>query len=381
MPTSRPLAAESAILVEAPRVPSTPPQIRRSVSEGGGLPPNATAVARSEFAIVEEEEVEPRSPSPATLRQPVPKVDKYPGVRPTTTSSGLALSLARSQPSSPSVQARSDPLNPFAIASSPPSADALVSSSPIVSPPATDFEPTITPAGAVPAFLPSGGGSAKKSTLSASGSVASTTSHTSSPRYVRSTPRAALSSSSTTISVALPISPASASTSKRQAQQQQLASSPASTAGSYTAFPRSASSGSSILSASMMRRAGGAGGLPGAFPSSFGSGGGPSGSASISLEKAQATQETQTGDSKWDKLLLEEDLAKASRDDGAIKRASTVGRKAGVTATKGHSAGTGGSSANRRAASMSSSSVLDALTGKKASVGGAEGEMRKLLRK
>lgn len=367
------------------------------MSEGGGLPPNATPMARSEYAIVEEDESDHRSPSPTTLRQPVPRSDEpYSGAP--ASSSALAISLARSTPSSPSVQARADPFNPFGTTSSPPAGDGINPSSPTVSPPPTDFEPTITPAGAVPAFLPSHGGHSKKSALSASGSTSSSAGHaTTSPRYVRSTVRP--STSTITVSGALPIPATPTSISSKSASQRHLSSSPASTTGSYAAFPRSASSGSSILSASMMRRAGGGGGVPGAFPSSVGSG-------SISLEKAQATLEAQTGDSKWEKRLLEEDLAKASREDGAIRRASTVGRKEGTRTSKGwpsssaatgSGSGSGGTSspaAERRSGSLSSSSVFEALTGRRMSMGatsglggggaanaGAEGEMRKLLRK
>lgn len=393
VPTSRPLStAGSAILVEAP-APSTPPHIRRTMSEGGGLPPNATAMARSEFAIVEEDESDHRSPSPTTLRQPVPKFDApYSGAP--ASSSALAISLARSTPSTPSVQARADPFNPFGTTSSPPPGDASSPTSPVVSPPPTDFEPTITPAGAVPAFLPAHGGHSKKSALSASGSTTtSSAGHaTTSPRYVRSVVRpTATASSSTTVSGALPIPATPTSISSRAASQQQhLSSSPASTTSSFAALPRSASSGSSILSASMMRRAG----VPGAFPSSVGSG-------SISLEKGSATLEAQTGDSKWEKKLLEEDLAKVSREDGAIRRASTVGRKEGTRTSKGWpgssaapagSSGGASSPAERRSGSLSSSSVFEALTGRRMSMGassslgagakaGAEGEMRKLLRK
>lgn len=210
--------------------------------------------------------------------------------------------------------------------------------------------------------------------------------------------------SAPTTTSALPISRTLTSSRAKEPSHQHLSSSPASTTGSFAGgHPRSASSGSSILSASMMRR-----GVPGAFPSTS-VGSGHSVSASISLEKAQATQEAQGGESRWRELLsegkgVEDDLARASRDDGALARGAGKGGPSTTPATKtsrgwpaGGSAAGGSASAGiskgtqeRRASSLSSSSVFEALTGRKMGVqpaasatgaGGAAGEMRKLLKK
>ncbi|SCZ99570.1 BZ3500_MvSof-1268-A1-R1_Chr3-1g06109 [Microbotryum saponariae] len=251
------VASTSAVVVEASTPSKRPTAGRRSVSEGGQsaqLPSNATSLARSEYAVIEEEEaIGSTSPTPPSGLEH----DAAPSTPAAITApSGLAVSLFRSRPPSPAI-VRSDPFNsnPFAVSSSPPVDDSFEEGSiAIVSPRGTDFEPAATSAGAVPAFLPSTG----RKTPSASGSQkSSTTASTAltstklSPRYVRSSPADGRGSSKPRPIIGGVVAGGSSNADSS-------ATSPSSVHGH---LPRSASSASSILSASLQRA------RPLAFPS------------------------------------------------------------------------------------------------------------------
>ncbi|SCV71224.1 BQ2448_2812 [Microbotryum intermedium] len=247
------VASTSAVLVEASTPSRRPSTGRRSVSEGGQsvLPSNATALARSEYAVIEEEEaVESTSPTPPSgfAHEPAQSTPAA------TAPSGLAVSLSRSRPPLPTV-VRSDPFNtnPFAVSSSPPVHDSFEEDSiAVVSPPATDFEPAATSAGAVPAFLPSMGRKNPSASGSQKSSTTASTALTStklSPRYVRSSPTDGRGSSKLR-----PIVGVAGCSSNDNSS----ATSPSSLHGH---LPRSVSSTSSILSSSLQRA------RPLAFPS------------------------------------------------------------------------------------------------------------------
>ncbi|GAA5848045.1 hypothetical protein JCM9279_007426 [Rhodotorula babjevae] len=399
VPTARSLslgsaAGESVVMVDRPTQssPSSMPKIRRSASEGGALPPNATALARNEFTIAEADEDEPsaaRTPSPQTLRQALPRSsDRYDLSR--SSPSGIARALALSNPSTPTALHRSDPFtpspplstNPFASTSSP------IPESPLRSaptPPTTDYDPSHLSTGAAPAFLPSSG--RKTHSAGTSSAHGSATEH--SPRYVRSPARPA----------AVPVS---ASRAPPPPSAELLSASPASTSASSLkgpSHPRSASSGSSILSSSLHRRA-----ASSAFSPLGASTSPPPPLPSV---KAPSTAEAQLTGSRWN--LLQEDLSRSSAPSPAPTTASmTLGRKT----TKGWpvaTATTSGSSPSSSSPSQgygtprshgeralstsaaSSASIFDVLRGRRAStsqpprkeggatVSGAEGEMRKLL--
>ncbi|BGP15965.1 hypothetical protein JCM10213_004780 [Rhodosporidiobolus nylandii] len=371
-------AADSAILVDRPS--ASTPNIRRSVSEGGqlALPPNATALVRAEYAIIEVDEEqtnESRSPSPP---QRMPRSeDTY--ASPGTTPSGLARALARSTSTSPTLQ-RSDPFppssqsaNPFTTGS-PVGPTSLRRNSP--TPPATDYDPSHSTAGAAPAFLPSHGASGKKPHSSA-GSTAGSSSTTSSPRYVRSSARPI---GLGTASVAARVSPAA----------DLLSASPASTSASSInaiSHPRSASSGSSILSSSIHRRASSAAGAAGQGMSP----------PPLPGQKTPATSEAQLTGSRWN--LLQEEMSPpsaAKRAGGSLSIGRASGRgwpSASTSPSSASLAPDGPSSPARMSTSTSTSSIFDVFMGgaRKASgaaarrgsssqgAGGAEGEMRKLL--
>ncbi|GAA5904051.1 hypothetical protein JCM8208_003427, partial [Rhodotorula glutinis] len=382
-------AGESVVMVDRPTQssPSSMPKIRRSASEGGALPPNATALARNEFTIAEADEDEPtaaRTPSPQTLRQSMPRsADRYDLSR--SSPSGIARALALSNPSTPTALHRSDPFtpspplsaNPFASTSSP------VAESPLRSAPTphtTDYDPSHLSTGAAPAFLPSSG---RKTHSAGTGSAHGSASEHS-PRYVRSPARA------TEVAAGSSRAPPAPSA-------ELLSASPASTSASSVnilSHPRSASSGSSILSSSLHRRA-----ASSAF-SPLGTSTSPP--PPLPSVKAPSTAEAQLTGSRWN--LLQEDLSRSSAPSPAPTTASmTLGRKT----TKGSTATTSGSSPSSSSPSQgygtprshgervlstsaaSSASILDVLRGRRAStsqpqrkegvVSGAEGEMRKLL--
>ncbi|GAA5944747.1 hypothetical protein JCM3775_006486 [Rhodotorula graminis] len=394
VPTARSLSAgESVVMVDRPTQvsPASMPKLRRSASEGGALPPNATALAKSEFTIAEADEDEPtvaRTPSPQTFRQSVPRsADRYDLSR--SSPSGIARALALSNPSTPTALHRSDPFtpspplstNPFASTSSP------VPESPLRSrptPPTTDYDPSHLSTGAAPAFLPSSG----RKTYSTGGSSAHGSATEHSPRYVRSPPRA------TAV-------PASSSRAPPVPSTELLSASPPSTSASSVnvlSHPRSASSGSSILSSSLHRRA---------ASSTFSPlGASTSPPPPLPSVKAPSTAEAQLTGSRWN--LLQEDLARSSAPSPAPTTASmTLGRKTtkgwpSATATASGSSPSSSSpsqgygtprSHGERALSTSaasSASIFDVLRGRRAStsqpqrkdvgaVSGAEGEMRKLL--
>ncbi|BGP47932.1 oligomeric, coiled-coil, peripheral membrane protein [Rhodotorula kratochvilovae] len=381
VPTARSLsmssaAAESAILVDRPTPSSSMPNIRRSASEGGALPPNATALARSEFTIAEADEDEPtsRTPSPQTLRQIVPRPDdRYDLAR--SSPSGIARALARSNPATPVANHRPDPFvpsspglaNPFT-SSSTPLSDSPLRHTP--TPPTTDYDPAHLSTGAAPAFLPSSGRKPHSGSGSASGSVAG---H--SPRYVRSPTR--------------PTAVPGSSRAPQHPSVDLLSASPASTSASsinVLSHPRSASSGSIILSSSLHRRA-----ASGAFPHS--------GAATPPVPggKAPSTAEAQFTDSRWSSL--QDELASRSGALPSTSASMTLGRKttkgwplASAAATGSPAPSSPGASTPRsqgdRALSTSagSASIFDVLRGRRPStaarkegVSDAEGEMRKLL--
>ncbi|KDE06625.1 hypothetical protein MVLG_03120 [Microbotryum lychnidis-dioicae p1A1 Lamole] len=247
------MASTSAVVVESSTPSKRPTASRRSVSEGGQsaqLPSNATSLARSEYAMIEEEEATGPTPPSGLEHDAAPSTPAA-----ITTPSGLAVSLSRSRPPSPAI-VRSDPFNPnpFAVSSSPPVDDSFEEGSiAIVSPPATDFEPAATSAGAVPAFLPSTGRKTPSTVGSQKSSTTASTALTStklSPRYVRSSPADERGSSKPRSIIGVVAGGSSDADSS--------ATSPSSVHGH---LPRSASSASSILSASLQRA------RPLAFPS------------------------------------------------------------------------------------------------------------------
>ncbi|GAA5835557.1 hypothetical protein JCM11251_002963 [Rhodosporidiobolus azoricus] len=395
---------DSTVLVDRPTVSASTPSIRRSFSEGGSLPPNATSLARSAYAIVEVEEepqVDSRTPSPpAGMQQQVPRPE-VPYESPSATPSALSRALARSTPSSP-IERRSDPFtplsstNPFSSSSSP-VVDSPLRRSP--TPPTTDYDPSHSSIGAAPAFLPS---SSRKPHSAAGSTVSSSTGQ--SPRYIRSSAARPLGAS-TTISSRTGAHP--------NPTEALLSASPASTTASsvnVVSHPRSVSSGSSILlSGSIHRRPSNPAltGTSGVSPPPV-----PGG-------KAPSTAEAQLTGSRWN--LLQEDLASPAGGEGApASRASSssasmnIGRKAtgkGWPASSGSSSRSPtpadqpppSSSAKSRSGfpssglstSASSTSILDIFGGRrtasaaagagsggskrKESVSGAEGDLRKLL--
>ncbi|GAA5983219.1 hypothetical protein JCM11641_006854 [Rhodosporidiobolus odoratus] len=381
---------DSAILVNRPAVSASSPGIRRTVSESGPLPPNATLLARSEYAIVEadEDQAESRTPSPPALAQKIPKPEKR-LESPTTTPSGLARALARSSTPSSPTGVRSQPFppcspspNPFSSGS--PSLDSPLQQPP--TPPVTDYDPSHSTIGAAPAFLPSSG---KKAQSSAGSAAGSSIGH--SPRYIRSSAR--------------PIASARSSPHRHPNPGADLLSaSPASTSASSVnviSQPRSVSSGSSILSSSMHRRAassiltvGGSGVSPPPVPGG----------------KAPSTQEAQLTGSRWN--LLQEGLSPrasnrttASSSKSGSDGVSRVSPSQQPKPTSSAVASTSPSSLDTprppaMSSSASSTSIFDMFKGRKASgappgdpsgrmrrasssvsgsAGGAEGEIRKLL--
>ncbi|BGO93942.1 hypothetical protein NBRC10512_007011 [Rhodotorula toruloides] len=373
-------AAESAILVDKPAaIAASVPSIRRSVSEGIPLPPNATALARSEFTIPEADEdphLGSRTPSPhgAPVSYPTLRDDTR-FASPFTSPSGLARALARSTSTSPTA-VRSDPFGPSSPATPNPfpNSSAPAADSPLrqrsETPPVTDYDPSHTASGAAPAFLPTSG----KKAVSSAGSASGSTSASHSPRYIRPAPRGS--------ALAGRNEPARAS-------QAIVSGSPASTTTSSlnaAARPRSVSSGSSILSSSVHRRAAStAYGDSGVSP------------PPLTGAKAPSTAEAQLTNSRWN--LLQDDLASPSPSSQPrpVTQTATLGRKT----TKGwpNASPSNGSPPSispsarspRRTSTLGTSggsaSILEVITGRKASssprkessISGAEGEMRKLL--
>ncbi|TNY19397.1 hypothetical protein DMC30DRAFT_400574 [Rhodotorula diobovata] len=393
VPTARSMslgsaAGESAILVDRPTQssPSSMPKVRRSASEGGALPPNATALARSEFTIAEADEDDPaasRTPSPQTLRQAVPRTDDRPEFA-RSSPSGIARALALSAPNTPTALNRADPFtpspplsaNPFASASSSPMPESRLRDVP--TPPTTDYDPSHLSSGAAPAFLPSSGRKAGSASGSAHGSAKG---H--SPRYVRS-----------------PARPTAVPGSSRAApppSAELLSASPASTSASSVnvlSQARSVSSGSSILSSSLHRRAASSAFSPAGGSSS------PPPPPPLPGVKAPSTAEAQLTGSRWN--LLQEDLSRGggSASPAPTTASMTLGRKTtkgwpvpGASGSSPSSSspsqgpGTPRSQGDRAlSTSASSASIFDVLRGRRASttqrkegVSDAEGEMRKLL--
>ncbi|BGP31874.1 oligomeric, coiled-coil, peripheral membrane protein [Rhodotorula toruloides] len=370
-------AAESAILVDKPAaIAASVPSIRRSVSEGIPLPPNATALARSEFTIPEADEdphLDSRTPSPhgapAALR------DDARIASPFASPSGLARALARSTSTSPTA-VRSEPFgpsspatpNPFPNLSTPAADSPLRQRS--ETPPVTDYDPSHTASGAAPAFLPTSG----KKTLSSAGSASGSTSASHSPRYIRPAPRGSALAGRNEPARASPAvvsgSPASTTTSSLNA----------------AARPRSVSSGSSILSSSVHRRA---------ASSAFGeSGVSP---PPLPGAKAPSTAEAQLTNSRWNFLQGDLNSPSTSSQPQPVTQNATLGRKTtkgwpNVSPSNGSPSSTSPPTGSPRHTSAlgtsgGSASILEVITGRKASssprkessISGAEGEMRKLL--
>ncbi|KAJ8295056.1 Autophagy-related protein 11 [Rhodotorula toruloides] len=353
-------AAESAILVDKPAaIAASVPSIRRSVSEGIPLPPNATALARSEFTIPEADEdphLGSRTPSPhgAPVSYPTLRDDTR-FASPFTSPSGLARALARSTSTSPTA-VRSDPFGPSSPATPNPfpNSSAPAADSPLrqrsETPPVTDYDPSHTASGAAPAFLPTSG----KKAVSSAGSASGSTSASHSPRYIRPAPRGS--------ALAGRNEPARAS-------QAIVSGSPASTTTSSlnaAARPRSVSSGSSILSSSVHRRAAStAYGDSGVSP------------PPLTGAKAPSTAEAQLTNSRWN--LLQDDLASPSPSSQPrpVTQTATLGRKT----TKGwpNASPSNGSPPSispsarspRRTSTLGTSggsaSILEVITGRKAS--------------
>ncbi|GAA5909918.1 uncharacterized protein JCM6883_003133 [Sporobolomyces salmoneus] len=324
---------ESAILVDRP---PTTPSIRRTVSEGG-YSQSSPGPVRSEYAIVEVEEPEEVEEGEPDSRPPSPPQSsnfRQSGSA-SASPSGLTRALARSQPPTPSQQKpdpfvpSSSPSNPFQISSSPVVGRPLRQA---VSPPTTDYDPSHSTTGASPAFLPSASGSTlRKNTTSPSLSAS-----THSPRYIPS------SSSTRKNSRALSI------TGSRPSPSNLLSSSPASSSANSihgTSHPRSASSGSSILSSSMHRR-----GLSGISPS-------------LIDGKALPTKEAQLNDSRWN--LLQDGLVDEHSNASSSKAVPVVSGGGGARVSEQKTVESNRASpAGGLSSSASTSSVFDMLIGK-----------------
>ncbi|KAM0750493.1 hypothetical protein T439DRAFT_326457 [Meredithblackwellia eburnea MCA 4105] len=252
---------------------SSSPSIRRTASTPIGLPSNATDLARSEFAIVEEDEAN-GPPSPTTLKQPVPK-----STEPPVNPSALSLSLARGPPptqTSASLNVKSDPFASGPFGASPPTGNDIVISPPQTAETAPEFKLASSSGVAEPAFLPS-----RKTSIGARSDAGSSAS-----RYT-------LARSGPSVGKA----------------KVELGTSPASTTGeSFVNFPRSASSASSILSASMLHRRGASHVLGSSPPHA----------------KSSSTTEAQEAGSRW--ATLTEDLNSATKDDLVPRKSMTIGR-------------------------------------------------------
>ena len=346
--------ADSGVLIDRPLSTSSP-NIRRTVSEG--FPSNSTATARSDYAIVEVEEPEVETDS----RQNAPRTIESLYESTTASPSGLTRALTRSQPATPTQQKS----NPFVPSSSPTTDPFPNSSSPVVgsplrstvSPPTTDWDPSHSTTGASPAFLPSA--SKKHNYVSSSSTTLNPTN--SSPRYISSRKE----SRSVSISGGRPSPTANL-----------LSSSPASSsANSINASgqPRSANSGSSILSSSMHRR--GVSGLHG------------------NLTDTKALPTSELSDSRWN--ILQDELSDQAgpptesipvvKSRGSARK-TTASPPPVVEQSRFGSIDRGGLSS-----SASTPSVFDMLRGKsrtsgtdqkkakEAETGSAEGEIRKFL--
>jgi len=192
--------------------------------------------------------------------------------------------------------------------------------------------------GASPAFLPSV--SRKNLPTSTSPSLSASTQ---SPRYIRSSPSSR--KDSRTLS----------NTGSRPSPSTLLASSPGSSSVNSlhgTSQPRSASSGSSILSSSMHRRA--LSGLSGISPS-------------LLDGKSLPTKEAQLNDSRWNLLqdgLVDEPTSSNSNSKREPADVSAGGRNSASPRESGRGTRVGSAGLGLRGSSASTSSVFDLLTGK-----------------
>ncbi|GAA5865938.1 hypothetical protein JCM5353_003633, partial [Sporobolomyces roseus] len=233
----------------------------------------------------------------------------------------------------------------------------------------TDYDPSHSTTGASPAFLPS---ASKKHNHVVPSSSTTLNPTNSSPRYIRSSPSSRKDSRSLSISGGRPSSAANLLSSSP-------ASSSANSINNVSGQPRSASSGSSILSSSIHRR--GVSGLHGISPSTL-----PDG-------KALPTNEAQLTDSRWN--LLHDELAdQAATTTESIPVVKTRNSTRKTTASPSpvvESSRFGSIGRTGLPSSASTPSVFDMLRGKSRSSGNeskkgketesgsAEGEIRKLM--
>ena len=347
------------------RPSSAPPGFRRTVSEGAPLPPNATDFARTEFTIPEAEEEEAYGAASPTPSPPAPVAAASAiraNVAVVSAPSGISRALATSAPSTPAI----DGSDPFAAppldAQDPGLPPRPRSSSPRdYSPSTRSYNLGRVASEAMPAFLPSPARRQHHNSVEAIGA-----SIVRGPRYPGAIDRAGPPAG---------IPRALASNTPAAAL---LSSSPASTSASsvhVVSQPRSVTSASGILSASIHRR--GSGTMLGT----------PSPGQSV---KAPPTSAAQLIDSQWDTSA---EAAKASQRSAATKvsrgwptspRTPPDDQSAPTSRTS--AAATPGKQADT-AATAQKPGILDVLTGKRplsaradpAGSARAESEMRKLL--
>lgn len=346
------------------RPSSAPPGFRRTVSEGAPLPPNATDFARTEFTIPEAEEEERFGAESPTPSPPAPVAAASPiraSVAGVSAPSGISRALATSAPSTPVI----DGSDPFAAppldAQDPGLPPRPRSSSPRdYSPSTRSYDLGRVASEAMPAFLPSPARRQHRNSMEVIGASIAR-----GPRYPgaidRAGPPAGIPralASNTPVAALLSSSPASTSASSVHVVSQ----------------PRSVTSASGILSASIHRR--GSGTMLGT----------PSPGQSV---KAPPTSAAQLVDSQWDTSAAE--AAKASQRSTATKvsrgwptSSRTPPDDQSAPTSRTSAAATPGKQADA-AATAQKPGILDVLTGKRplsarpAGSARAESEMRKLL--
>ncbi|KAG0667117.1 oligomeric, coiled-coil, peripheral membrane protein [Rhodotorula mucilaginosa] len=348
------------------RPSSAPPGFRRSVSEGAPLPPNATDFARTEFTIPEAEDEDILGADSPTPSPPAP-VAAAPAIRANvagvSSPSGISRALATSAPSTPAI----DGSDPFAV----PPLDAQDlglpprprSSSPRdYSPSTRSYDLGRVASEAMPAFLPSPARRQHRNSVEAIGA-----SIVRGPRYPGAIDRAGPPAgiprapmSNTPAAILLSSSPASTSASSVHVVSQ----------------PRSVTSASGILSASIHRR--GSGTMLGT----------PSPGQSV---KAPPTSAAQLVDSQWDTSAEAANVPQRSAATKVSRGWPTSSRtppddqpaptsRPSVACTPSKQA-----DAAAAAAAAHKPGILDVLTGKRplstrpAGSARAESEMRKLL--
>ncbi|GAA5870633.1 hypothetical protein JCM3774_001708 [Rhodotorula dairenensis] len=345
------------------RPSSAPPGFRRTVSEGSPLPPNATEFARTEFTIPEAEEEEvpvevSRTPSPAAPMAVAAAIRQV-EVPNSSAPSALSRALATSAPPTPLIDGSdpfAEPMHHVQDGAPPrPRSSSPRRGSPLTRP----YDLSTVASEAMPAFLPSPARRHNRGSVEGSA-----TSIVRGPRY------------SGTIDRAGPAGGIARAPASSNPAATILSSSPASTSASsvhVVSQPRSVSSASGILSASVHRRATG---------SAFGT---PPPGHSV---KAPPTSAAQLVESRWD-------TAAETADSGRPARPTKVTHGWPSSSRAPPSESSASTSKSSRAvapgkdgepgAQKPGTSILDVLKGKRplsarpVTAAGAEGEMRKLL--